>query len=315
MTIITDITNKRNRILTGFSNSIEFELPKFDKLFPGYVRGKSYIITANTKVGKSQFTVDSVIIKTLLKLASGKLKEKVSITIYLLEMSEQELLYALICRLYAETTGVIIEPKILQSIGGILDEENFNKITDFIKKISPVIYKYVTFVENCYTALEVANHMQLTSKSKSTEDYNFYIVDHIGLFISDRVNANLFTSIGFFSKFVIKFKKLTNSVVVMVQQQSADGENIEAVKFRQGRPTLDNLADNKSTGRDVDCVIGLYSPARHNIPTFLGNNINVLRDNYRYIEILADRNFGQIGLGTSCLFDGRIFKFKEINNG
>ncbi|MGB0431152.1 MAG: hypothetical protein ACPGLV_11810, partial [Bacteroidia bacterium] len=46
----------RKRILDGKINCIPWGLPRFEKYSPGIEQGKYYMVTANTKVGKTKLT-------------------------------------------------------------------------------------------------------------------------------------------------------------------------------------------------------------------------------------------------------------------
>lgn len=50
--VLNSIIEKRNRILNGKINCIPWGLPRFERDFPGIEKGKYYLITANSKVGK-----------------------------------------------------------------------------------------------------------------------------------------------------------------------------------------------------------------------------------------------------------------------
>lgn len=107
-----------------------------------------------------------------------------------------------------------------------------------------------------------------------------------------------------------------NYIYVQVQQQSAAGEQAEFTKMggkveEKFKPSLANLGDNKLTARDAHCVIGVFAPARYNIPTHNGYNIKLMSDNFREISVLKNR----IGAGyveDALFFDGRVNEFREL---
>jgi replicative DNA helicase len=105
-------------------------------------------------------------------------------------------------------------------------------------------------------------------------------------------------------------------VFVNVQQQSADGEKAEFTKMggkieEKFKPTLAGLADNKLTQRDAHVVLGLFSPARHNIANYNGYNINILRDNFRSVEVLKNR-IGSGYIEDALYFNGAVNEFREL---
>jgi len=61
----------------------------------------------------------------------------------------------------------------------------------------------------------------------------------------------------------------------------------------------------------ANVVVGLFSPFRHEIPSYLDYDITFFKDNIRFLEILGGREGGG---GTICplYFDGAVNYFKEL---
>ncbi len=107
-------------------------------------------------------------------------------------------------------------------------------------------------------------------------------------------------------------------IFVNVQQQSADGEKAEFTKMggkieEKFKPSLAGLADNKLTARDAHIVLGLFSPARHNINNYSGYNIGVIKDNFRSLEVLKNR-IGSGYVEDALYFNGIVNEFRELPN-
>jgi hypothetical protein len=47
-----NLIDRRDRLLSGKINCIPWGLPRFENELPGIERGKYYLITANSKIGK-----------------------------------------------------------------------------------------------------------------------------------------------------------------------------------------------------------------------------------------------------------------------
>jgi len=50
--VYEDLIERRERLLTGKINCIPWGFPRFENELPGIERGKYYLITANSKVGR-----------------------------------------------------------------------------------------------------------------------------------------------------------------------------------------------------------------------------------------------------------------------
>ena len=99
-------------------------------------------------------------------------------------------------------------------------------------------------------------------------------------------------------------------IPVVVQQQSGENETQEAVKAKRTRPTRSGLADTKYTYRDADVMMGIYSPAVHDIPQYAGYDIKKYRDNIRFLSIEKNRD-GEVGSTIGLIFCGAMAFFKE----
>lgn len=113
------------------------------------------------------------------------------------------------------------------------------------------------------------------------------------------------------SDYLIKLRNRFNYIPVVVIQQAIAGENIEHKKAGALRPSVANLGDNKLIARDCNMMIGIFSPFKHEIPEYLGYDIQKFKDNIRFVEIIISRDGGA---GTICplYFDGAVNYFKEL---
>ena len=96
----------------------------------------------------------------------------------------------------------------------------------------------------------------------------------------------------------------------MQQMQSQEG--IENIKLDLMEPSTAGLGDDKTTSRDVNCIIGLYNPSKFNKKEHLGYNILRLKDCGRFLKILDDRDYGAGGNICPLFFDGATSTFKEL---
>lgn len=61
----------------------------------------------------------------------------------------------------------------------------------------------------------------------------------------------------------------------------------------------------------ANVVLGLFSPAKHDLREYMGYDITKLRDNVRFLEVLVNRN-GCMGGLVALYFDGAVCYFKEL---
>ena len=98
---------------------------------------------------------------------------------------------------------------------------------------------------------------------------------------------------------------------VIVQQQAFEQEGLEAIKQKNIMPTLAGLSDSKYSSRDSNIVLGLFSPHKFGLDTWLGYDIKQLGNYARFVKILAARDYeGDMSFGF--FFDGATCDFKEL---
>ena len=96
------------------------------------------------------------------------------------------------------------------------------------------------------------------------------------------------------------------------EAQAQAQEGTENFKLGRIKPSSDGLADCKVTTRDVNMVIGLYSPFKYGIPEYEGYDITKFRNHIRFMEVIEDRDYGANGNICPLYFDGAISFFSEL---
>jgi hypothetical protein len=61
----------------------------------------------------------------------------------------------------------------------------------------------------------------------------------------------------------------------------------------------------------VHIALLLFSPARHNISNYAGYNINILKDNFRSVEVGKNR-VGSGYVEDALYFNGAVNEFREL---
>lgn len=147
------------------------------------------------------------------------------------------------------------------------------------------------------------------------DEYVICLVDHISLITKEKEEGrtlSLHESINkLSSKYMVLLRNKYNYIPVIIQQQAAAQESLDNFKSNKLKPSLDGLADCKLTQRDANVILGLFSPFRHEIPTYMGYDTRFFRDKIRFLEIIGGR---EGGAGTMCplYFDGAVNYFKEL---
>lgn len=261
-------------------------------------------------------------------------------------MSKEEKMLSAFSNILYVKEGIRVNPTQLKSTkaDNILSEEvlaiidkyepYFTKIEEIVEFVDDIknptgIYKFVRNYAHShgtqhYKTVEFVNNKTGEVKEQKIDDYYtpddpeeyvIVLIDHISLIGTETLNGkklSLHESIvKLSSDYLITLRNKYNYIPVVIQQQASSQESVENMKHNRLKPTLDGLGDCKLTQRDANVVLGLFSPFRHEIPTYYNYDITKFKDNIRFLEVLASREGGG---GTICplYFDGAVNYFKEL---
>lgn len=143
------------------------------------------------------------------------------------------------------------------------------------------------------------------------EQYVIIIYDNASNIIEESGLGKM-GSIEKLSKYFVTLRNQLGMSPVLIQHQAQSQEGIENLKLGQMKPSASGLADCKSTIRDINTAFGLYSPFKFGIHSYEGYNIDMFRNNIRFMEVMDDRDNGAGGLICPLYFDGAVSVFEEL---
>lgn len=143
------------------------------------------------------------------------------------------------------------------------------------------------------------------------ELYIISIVDNASN-LTPESGLNKMQTIEKLSKYIITLRDQLNITTVLIQHQAQAQEGIENFKLNKIKPSSDGLADCKVTTRDVNLVIGLYSPFKYGLTEYEGYDITKFKNHIRFMEVIEDRDYGSNGNICPLYFDGAVSYFSEL---
>jgi hypothetical protein len=153
-------------------------------------------------------------------------------------------------------------------------------------------------------------------KKNNPKHYVIILIDHISLIHLESGMTQHQSMSKLSSDYCLTFRDKFGFTPVVVQQLAMDKENVET-NF-QGKtieqklePSLNALGDNKTIGRDYNVVLGLFSPERYGIINHNGYDLGKLKNRYRSLSILKDRE-GIADKKVPLFFNGAVDFFKEL---
>lgn len=343
--VMSYLEERRQRAISGLYNCIPLPFKRFRSFVPGIEQGKYIIVTASQKIGKTKFCDFMFVYETLFFIIEHP-EVKVKILYFCLEESAKKKIIELQCHLLYRLDNILISPTELESTDKdhpvseeILNLLKTEKYQRYIKKYEELV-EFITDDKNptgirkkCWDfALANGKLNKKTIKIKNEfgveidkeiidpvnpytpndpELYKIVIIDNASN-VSPERGMDLMNSIEKVSKDAITLRNQFNYTVVLVQHQAQSKEGDESFKLNRIKPSSDGLADSKKTTRDVDMVIGLYSPFKYGIQTYEGYDITKFRNHIRFMEVIEDRHYGANGNICPLYFDGAVSFFSEL---
>lgn len=272
---------------------------------------------------------------------------KVKILYFCLEESAKKKFIEFQCHLLYRLDGIIISPTDLTSTDKdkpvpdrILELLESEKYQQYIRKFEEM----VEYIDNDKNPTGInkrcrdfaLNHGHLNLRTVEAKDpvtgktIERQIVDSINPYTPDDPElykivildnaANLSLESGMnkmqtiekMAKYAITLRNQLNYTFILVQHQAQAQEGIENFKLNRIKPSSDGLADCKTTTRDVNMVIGLYSPFKYGLTEYEGYDITKFRNHIRFMEVIEDRDYGANGSICPLYFDGAVSFFSEL---
>lgn len=342
--VVSRLYERRDKILGGEVNCIPLPFSKMSDSWPGIEQAKYYGITAAPKAGKTQIASFLFIYTPILYAYYNPEKIRVKVFYYPLEETPEIVLQKFMCYLlYTLSKGRIrISPLDLtstnkdkplsQDILDLFETEEYKNILEFFEKnvifmesknptgVNRDMKRYATENGVVHTKPQLikdkdgeTKEIQIFSHYEQNDrnEYRIIFIDHISL-IGVEQGMDLRASIGkLSSEYLVSLRNKWNFIPVVVQQQNLMGESLDNFKNNKLRPSLSDLADNKATSRDMNMLIGIFSPYKHELRTYLNYDITKLKDQVRFVEIMINRD-GQANDVAALYFDGAVNFFKEM---
>lgn len=279
--VINNLKDRRNNALNGEINCIPFDFTRFSNDIPGIEKDKYYLISGNTKSGKSQLTNYLFLYTPLLYAYHNPEKVRVKIFYFPLEETPENITLRFMSYLLFTLSGIRIAPidlkstnsnKILpQDILDLLESEEYINILKFYEEnviflternptgIWKMMLKYVQDtgtihykdinITNKETGLVETRQVFDYYEPHDIKEYVLCITDHVSLLENER-GYDLRQTINKFSEYMMILRNKYHIIPIVVQQQSTETSSLEAFKNNKIRPTTAGLADSKYTSKD-----------------------------------------------------------------
>lgn len=341
---IQKIEEKRDRVLSGKINSIPLPFKRFRATYPGAERGRYILITANQKVGKSKLSDFLFMYEPFFYYLEHPTELRLKIIYFTLEINKEDKMNEFYCHLLWRLDRIRLSTGDLKSVDkdrpldikiiNLLKSEKyqyylseFEKAVDFVDGIKHptginAYCKDYAMANGHYVYKDGKRKNEVTGNWEDSKVIDYYQPndpDEYRIIIQD--NAANFTAetgldtagtITKMSKYNVDLRDKFYFTPVLIQHQMQSQEGLDNFKSGKLEPSPSGLADCKTTIRDINIAISIYSPFKHEIQTHEGYDITKFKNNIRFMKIMEDRDNGAGGMVCPLFFDGATSTFAEL---
>ena len=348
--VLTNLEERRQRILNGEINCIPSPFKTFLNDFPGIEQGKYYCVSGASKSGKSQLSNYLFLYTPILYAYEHPEQLRVQIFYFPLEETPEKITMRFMCHLLyiLSHNKIRVSPMKLQSVNNgcpvekevldLLNSLEYRSILDFyedhvhfISERNPTaawktiskyaqeagtIHKKMAVIENKDTGVKQEKEVFDFYEPKDKDEYVIIIWDHQSLTAveTDKNTGRTLTlkeSIDKLSEYFMIFRNHYDYIPVMIAQQNSETISLDAFKANKIRPTLAGIADSKNVGKDCSVMIGITNPFAFEVPDYLKYNIVRLRGYARFLEMVLNREGESNGV-LPLYFDGATNFFAPL---
>lgn len=326
-------------------NCIPFNgMPRFCEWLPGIEQANYYIVSGASGAGKTQIGDHMFVFNAIDFIEDSDTDINLKIFYYSQELSAEAKMMQWVSRRLYTHHGLRLSPKQLDSIGDF-------RVDNMIKMAAKECRNYFAKMENDYLRMydgavnpqAIINDLENYAKSngkvvkrrevfkhhdaegntvdKEVEVFDHYeannpneyvliIVDHMSLLNEER-GQSIKQTIEKLSTYMVKARNRYKYIPVMIQQQTAEKENLDHFKSSKLEPSKDGLGESKLTYNDCDVALGIFQPQKHEIKSYRGYNVIEMQDSYRNLSIFKNR-FGSSNINVGLYFDGAVNYFREL---
>ena len=275
----------------------------------GVQKGTYYVIGGEPGTGKSAL-VDHMFMYSPFNYLSTLNKEKeLKILYFSLELSKEIKITKAIARRIYDKHNIVTDVNYILSRG---KNRVSSQMYDLVKKERDYFQKLedrIVMLDGSFSPGDIKMQLDKYFLSNKDNKYNIIIIDHIGLIkaTSNQKKA----AIDEVSRQLVFYRNQYNCIPVVVQQLNRTMSSIDRFKLDRVEPQLSDFKDTGNTQEDANIVLSIFSPLRYKLDTYRGYNVNMLKDRFRAMGVLKNRD-GEADKVIGIKFLGEMGYFKEL---
>ena len=333
--IFDDVLANIHKGQEGLNKGLPMGFDRLIQYIPGVQQGTYYLVGGETGSGKTAFTDDAFLYNPYDWFKSHK-DSGVDLKVFYwsLEIDKQIKMTKAVCR------KLYLDYNMVTDINYVLSRGK-NRISGEVYEAVCGVRDYFEEMEDVLTIIDGSSHPTAINKfmmahaesygniltkkvNNGREDikifdkyipnnpnqYVLIIIDHISLMKREQ-GFNVKSNIDKMSEYLISLRNNFGYSPVVVQQLNRSNTQTDRFKLDMVEPKLSDFKDSGNTQQDANVIMSLFSPRRHELADFRGYDIKKLKDRFRSISILKNRDGGSdVRIGLQ--FVGEVGYFQEI---
>ena len=335
--IFNDVVANIERGQLGMNKGLPMGFNRLVEYIPGTQRGTYYLIGGETGSGKTAFTDDAFLYNPYDWYMSNpdiKSGMKLKVFYWSLEIDKTIKMTKAICR------KLFLDYGITHDINYVLSRGK-NRVSDEIFKLVMSCKEHFEEMEDVLSIIDsnqnptginkfMLDHARTNGELKykmvnngggdikifdkyvpnHSNEYTIMIVDHISLMKREQGN-NIKANIDKMSEYFIALRNNFGYTPVVVQQLNRSNTATDRFKMDMVEPKLSDFKDSGNTQQDANVIMSLFAPHRHELEGFRGYDITKLKDRFRSVGVLKNRD-GPSDVRVGLQFVGEVGYFQEI---
>lgn len=322
MTAVDSLFSEIEQGRLGKSQGFGLGLSKLENLIDGLTKSTYYLVFASSGVGKSSFALYAYVYRPIMEHLND---DKLSITLFALEMKKEFILAKLLSTYIKETYNVELGLKEILSRkrGYKLSDDNMEIIKqcrpwlDQVDKILHIHDGSLTS-DKMYAVLmeELEREGTFTGKDhtgyipNNPDKIHLTIVDHMGL-LTTTSGRKKKDEIDRASQMAVSIRNRTGMSFLMIMQSNRSVASIERKKSAFIEPMVEDIKESGCPSEDAEIILAVYSPNKDHLASYKDYDITQMGDYFRSIICLKSR-YGESGKLDFCSFDGKTNIWKEL---
>lgn len=334
--IFDDVIEKINRGKKGLNVGLPMGFNRLVEYVPDIQQGTYYLVGGETGTGKTAFADNCFLYNPYDYLKSTVNNPfKMKVIYWSFEIDKTVKITKGICKKLYTDYGIVTDINFVLSRGkNRISQEIYDKVVtlkDYFDGLEDVLEIFdgamnPTGINRFMLDYAKANgkYMMKTvddGKGGKLEVFDKYIpndpnlytiimVDHVSLSKKEQGMTTKET-VDKLSEYMIPLRNNFNFIPVVVQQIGRGNSTADRIKLDRLEPQLSDFKDSGNTQQDANVIMALFAPHRYELPTFRGFDINQLKDRFRSLAVLKNRD-GASDFRIPLQFVGEVGHFAEL---